>query len=87
MSYITFVYYFIVYLLFELIQILSLFSFLVGDDCRIYEGRGWSVKSDKSLKFETHYNTRIDIAFIGDFRGMYNGIIVYFTVPGLGILV
>ncbi|XP_054260579.1 peptidoglycan-recognition protein 3-like [Macrosteles quadrilineatus] len=56
-------------------QVLHMFlhRFLVGRDGTVYEGRGWSTKSSKSLKFNPAlYGRRLDIAFIGDYDTVYN---------------
>ncbi|XP_069701760.1 peptidoglycan-recognition protein SD-like isoform X2 [Periplaneta americana] len=43
------------------------YSFLVGGDGNVYEGRGWDVRGAFSL----NYNSRsIGVAFIGDFRNV-----------------
>lgn len=49
--------------------ILNLFSFLIGGDGTVYEGRGWNNKPEihSALKDKDYY----DIAYIGKYGGKF----------------
>lgn len=42
------------------------YSFLVGGNSKVYEGRGWDLKSSKTLPLPRRYGKRLDIAWIGN---------------------
>ena len=42
------------------------YNFLIGEDGRVYEGRGWDAVGAHTLGYNS---VSIGIAFIGDFRG------------------
>lgn len=48
------------------------FSFLLGGDGNIYEGRGWDYKAPRDTRYKHDKKSYIDIAFIGDERSKYN---------------
>lgn len=47
------------------------YSFLIGDDGRVYEGRGWFVKPEKNERWEKYEGEYIEIFYIGPFDGRY----------------
>lgn len=46
-----------------------MFSFVIGGDLKIYEGRGWDLRPELNEVFPTFHDSSIEIAFIGDHRG------------------
>lgn len=58
----------------------TLFSFLVGMDGNVYEGRGWNVKPIKTdlehPRQKKWDGKSIDVAYIGDYRSEYNLILL-----------
>lgn len=48
-----------------------MFSFIVGGDSRVYEGRGWYEQPDQDFQFPELKGKRLDIGFIGDYTRKY----------------
>lgn len=51
------------------ICLLLFYSFIVGGDGRVYEGRGWWVKPAKNKKWGMIFGKSIEIAYMGDHHG------------------
>lgn len=46
-----------------------LFSFMIGGDGVLYNGRGWIKQADRSPSFQKLRKSCLDVAYIGDFVG------------------
>lgn len=50
----------------------SFYSFLIGGDGTVYEGRGWHIDSTKQdYRYIDYYSKSIDIALIGNYESQY----------------
>ena len=66
----------------ERIMILSHYSFLVGEDGSVYEGRGW----DRVGAHTLNYNSRsIGISILGNFMGEYQHLRKFYSLLTISV--